>query len=325
MMGRIKFGVFADLHLDIMNDGEMRLEEFLDSARKEKPDFVFSIGDFCYPLGCKMTKCREGKLPINLKNSLEHEGDIEKNLELLRRYNQFEIPSYHAFGNHEFDFAYKDALLELFKMPCRYYSFEMKGWKFIVLDPNNFKDEEGVIHPYEYSNYFGYDLPYVDQEQMEWLRKEVEGSSMPIVIFSHQSIIGFGRYDIKNNKEILDIIDTSGGKVRMCINGHMHEDRFTERNGVVYFSLNGISNYWMGEGYEATRYDEKTEAEFPNLRYIAPYEKPLYTFITLDDDGYYIAPKESSFMKPTPADLHYPEPLTAEIPERTGSFPVMRR
>ena len=319
-MGKIKFGVFADLHLDIMHDGEMRLQDFLDSARKEKPDFVFSIGDFCYPLGCKMTKCREGMLPVNLKNSMEHEGNIKKNLELLKQYNEFEIPSYHAFGNHEFDFADKDSLLDLFKMPCRYYSFDMNGWKFIVLDPNNYKDESGVMHPYEYSNYFGYDLPYVDPEQMEWFRMEVEGTALPIIIFSHQSILGFGRYDIRNNKELLDIIDASAGKVKMCINGHMHRDMFTERNGVIYFSLNSISNYWMGEEYEAKRYAETIEAEFPNLRYIAPYEKPLYTFITLDDKGYYIAPKKSSFVKPSPADLHYPELLTADIAERIGTF-----
>lgn len=319
-MGIIKFGIFADLHLDIMHDGEMRLNEFLDSARKEKPDFVFSLGDFCYPLGCRCTKCRDGKLPINLKNSMEHEGDIEKNLELLRQYNEFEIPSYHAFGNHEFDFAHKDALLALFKMPYRYYSFEVNGWKFIVLDPNNYKDENGMIHPYEYGNYFGYDLPYIDSEQLEWFGKEVSGSSLPIVVFSHQSILGFGNHDIRNNSDLLDIIDASGGRVKMCINGHMHEDRFTKRNDVVYFSLNSISNFWMGEEYEAIRYDDKTEMEFPNLRYVAPYEKPLYTFITLDDDGYSIEPKKSSFRKPSPSDMHYPEELSAEIPERTGSF-----
>lgn len=44
----IKFGVCADLHVDIMHDGEDRLKAFLDVCREKNVDFIIRLGDFCY-------------------------------------------------------------------------------------------------------------------------------------------------------------------------------------------------------------------------------------------------------------------------------------
>ena len=35
MKKQVKFGVFADLHVDIMHDAQERLEKFLEDCRKE--------------------------------------------------------------------------------------------------------------------------------------------------------------------------------------------------------------------------------------------------------------------------------------------------
>ena len=45
----VKFGVMADLHVDIMPECEERLAAFLDACRKEDVDFIVQLGDFCYP------------------------------------------------------------------------------------------------------------------------------------------------------------------------------------------------------------------------------------------------------------------------------------
>ena len=66
----VKFGVFTDLHLEIMHDGERRLTEFLDRMKKENVDFIIQLGDFCYPKQPKRCLCSEEKMPVNLKNAM---------------------------------------------------------------------------------------------------------------------------------------------------------------------------------------------------------------------------------------------------------------
>ena len=44
----IKFAAMADMHLDIMHDGEKRLDKFLAAADEEDVDFVIRLGDFAY-------------------------------------------------------------------------------------------------------------------------------------------------------------------------------------------------------------------------------------------------------------------------------------
>ena len=70
MKSKIKFGVFTDLHVDIMQDTEERLEEFIRTAREENVDFIIQLGDFCYPDEGRKCICKPENLPINLANAL---------------------------------------------------------------------------------------------------------------------------------------------------------------------------------------------------------------------------------------------------------------
>ena len=45
----VKIGMIADLHQDVMHDGERRLESFVQAMKNEKPDAVIQLGDFAYP------------------------------------------------------------------------------------------------------------------------------------------------------------------------------------------------------------------------------------------------------------------------------------
>ena len=75
---KIKFGIFADLHVDIMHDTQERLEVFLDACRKEDVDFVIQLGDFCYPDEDRKCVCSPEKMPINLKLALEGKSYADK-------------------------------------------------------------------------------------------------------------------------------------------------------------------------------------------------------------------------------------------------------
>src|SRR5882762_7470703 len=65
---KIRFGICADIHQDIMHDGEKRLQVFIDDMQKQNVDFIIQLGDFCRP--------------------------YDKNLPFLKIWEQFPGPGY---------------------------------------------------------------------------------------------------------------------------------------------------------------------------------------------------------------------------------------
>ncbi|WP_054028681.1 hypothetical protein [Bacillus sp. FJAT-28004] len=45
----IQFGIFADLHQDIMHDGEQRLQQFINRMNGEQIDFIVQLGYLFQP------------------------------------------------------------------------------------------------------------------------------------------------------------------------------------------------------------------------------------------------------------------------------------
>ena len=314
----VKFGIFTDLHLDIMHDGRVRLNEFINQMEKENVDFIIQLGDFCYPEDTSKCLCSEKNLPVNLKNAMLIPVDVPK-IELLKKFNQFSKPHYHVLGNHELDFCSKKQAMKLYGMDKRYYSFTCKGWKFLVLDGNNFKTETGEFRDYYYGDYFdSKDLPYIDSKQMNWIEKELFSDEMPVIVFSHQPL-NVGSRGIKNADELSDLfckVNKNGKRVLLCINGHTHVDVYTEWNGVGYYTLNSMSNHWIGTKFVQNRFSDEIEAAFPNLKYTFPYQNPLYAIVELNNKGAYVEGKTGEFIKPGPTDMGCNEELSASICNR---------
>ena len=63
----VTIAAMTDLHLDIMHDGMMRIDAFLDAAQKADVDFIIQLGDFSYPKDTSTCLCAPEKMPINLK------------------------------------------------------------------------------------------------------------------------------------------------------------------------------------------------------------------------------------------------------------------
>lgn len=53
----VTFAAMTDLHLDIMHDGMMRIDAFLDAAQKADVDFIIQLGDFSYPKDTSTCLC----------------------------------------------------------------------------------------------------------------------------------------------------------------------------------------------------------------------------------------------------------------------------
>ena len=310
---KVTFAVFADLHAEIMHDGEKRMEKILQAAKEANVDFVIHCGDFCYPIGAEVCYCEEEKMPINIKNAYKRLSakDAEK---IVKTYNGFEKPTYHVSGNHEFDFASIDEIINVYNMPSEYYSFHVNGWHFIVLDNNYIKTANGSFEHYDHSNYFYQDLPYLPPKELSWLEKELEKTNEPTVIFSHAPLFPYVGC-IKNHEEFSQILKNAkarGKEVKMCVNGHIHVDDLAEIDGVLYYNVNSASNMWV-EPLRADKYSKKMIEKYPNLIYVIPFQKPTYAIITLDEDGVSVQGMTGKYVQPGPKKVGWKRKISPSV------------
>jgi|WetSurMetagenome_2_1015567.scaffolds.fasta_scaffold01101_12 hypothetical protein len=271
----VRFGICADVHKDIMHDADIRLTEFIQEASKRKLDFIIELGDFCRP--------------------------YDYNLDFLRIWNRFPGEKYHVIGNHETDGGFsKDQVIRFMNSPARYYSFDKKGFHFIVLDGNDLNPSPDKATGYP---------RYIGEEQRTWLINDLKSTKYPVILFSHQSLESEGIENRQQIRNILESENVSAGfkKVVACFSGHHHTDYATFINGINYIQINSMSYSWVGEEYKTIRYSKEIDSKYPWIKFTIPYMDPLYAFVEIYDKAIIIKGKKSKFVGPGPAELGMPE------------------
>lgn len=145
---------------------------------------------------------------------------------------------YTLIGNHDTSVS-KKKWVEITEMNDRYYSFDCGEYKILCLDGNN----NDVNTPFPESEIRWAEC-YLDNEQIEWIKKEIDESEKDIVVFCHQMFImddieNGDDHVLINRKEIIDKFEESG-KVRAVFCGHYHYGNFSERNGIYYITFRAI-------------------------------------------------------------------------------------
>ena len=288
----LRFGVCADVHQDIMFDAEQRLTCFINDMNNEKVDFIIQLGDFCLPK--------------------------EENRTFLKIWNSFKGPKYHILGNHEMDISSKQEIMDFLEMESNYYSFNVKGFHFVVLDPNFYIDSSCYI-PYENSNYYAHgstsgNLP---PDQLEWLREDLAATVNPVILFSHQPLSSNdSTKNVYKVRAILEQANEEAGykKVLACFNGHTHTDDCKEINGIYYIQINSMSYKWLGEDYACPeRYSPEINVKYPSIKYTAPYRDPLYAIIEIHPgSSIRIKGRESEWISPSPWEIGYRSGIETE-------------
>lgn len=327
MERKVKFGVFADLHVDIMHDGEKRLEVFLNACRKENVDFVIQLGDFCYPDDDRKCICEPDKRPENIEIALTHPTYADKE-KIHDMYMSFEKPAYHVIGNHDCDMCSKRQILDYYGADYEpYYSFDMGGFHFAVLDGNYMK-VDGKYISYDNGIYFNESyrsdrvLPYISDKQLEWLEKDLAQTKNPSILFSHQRLCE-GSASVLNHADLTRILKNAPCGVLMSLNGHEHLDTLERFDGIWYYNVNSMSNMWLGKDYTCPcRYTEETDEKFPSIKFTAPYTTAQFAIITLDTKGARIKGTKGEFAGPSPKELGHPrfEIMTPCIKDRYLEF-----
>lgn len=272
----LKIGVCADPHQDIMHDAVERMGSFISMAKRERLDFIIQLGDFCRP--------------------------YQKNRRFLQVWEEFSGPRYHTLGNHDNDGGFEwQQVLDFWKMPRRYYSFDHAGWHFVVLDGNEIKP--GKRAP-------GYPR-YIGDVQRSWLRDDLRKTNAPTVVFSHQSLED--SEGVENREEVRGILEQANAnagwpKVGACLSGHHHIDFAAQIAGIHYVQINSMSYQWLGEKYRCVRYSAEVDQSHPYIKYTTPHRDALFATLSLSPaTGLTIKGRRSEFVGPSPWELGLPE------------------
>ena len=268
LSSRVRIGLIADLHHDIMHDGLMRMKAFSEGMKEAEPDAIIQLGDFAYP----------------------NPG----NRAVIDLFNNCNPNSLHVIGNHDTDNGHtKDQCIDNWGMKGRYYEQDINGIKILVLDGN---DKGSPDHKGGYPSFIG-------KEQLNWLEDKLDNTGMPVLLASHQPLAG--PYAVDNAPKLQALLGRHSEKVILSVNGHSHIDSLIKIDGVPYLHINSASYQWVGGDFKHDSYSSELHEKFPWISYTCPYRDPLFALLEIDAASGIISVigKKSIWVGKSPAQL----------------------
>ena len=237
------FVFMTDIHLQPENKAIEGFNQAIDSVNAINPDFVITGGDLIMDA---------------LGQSFERSDSLYNIYNKAQ--NRFSVPVYNTKGNHEiFGIYEKSGILndhpeyenKMFenRIGKRYYSFDHKGWHFMILD--------GIEDTGE-NSYIG----KVDSHQMEWIKDDLAkiDTLTPIAISIHIPFITaatqleYGSLEpnkptttISNSKEVLGLFENH--KLKLVLQGHLHLLEDIYARGTHFITGGAVSSRWWGGAY----------------------------------------------------------------------------
>lgn len=269
----LRMGIISDLHQDFTFDAPERLKAFIKDARQQQVDMIIQLGDFCCP---------------------KKENDV-----IMDIWKSFGGPGYHVIGNHEMDQSFtRQQVVDYWKIPGRYYAFDLKGWHFIVLDGNDHNPEHKPARQYE---------RFIDEEQLNWLVADVNATQLPVIVCCHQGLDNNGSVEnAQLVRRVLEQANEKAGhrKVQLAFSGHFHRDYYNMLNGIHHVQINSAAYCWRGEKYVDSPFSEALNKQYPLIKYMSFYKDPLWAIVDIKGDGQVsISGRRSVFVGKTPEEL----------------------
>jgi 3',5'-cyclic-AMP phosphodiesterase len=250
----LQVAFLSDIHVKPTDAAEKGMRKALQhvNSLKRQPHFIINGGDSIMDaLGA---------------DKLKTQGQWDVWNRVMTDENR--LPVYHVIGNHDIwgwqvkdqtiktDPLYDKAwVIKQHNMPGRYYSFEKKGWKFIVLDSTQ-------------ENNGGY-IARLDEQQYSWLEQELKKtpSGQHIAIVSHIPIVSFcsamffddhlANGDWKLSRALLHVdartvtqLFSAFKNIRCCLSGHIHLQDKVEYKGIEYYCNGAVSGNWWGGAFK---------------------------------------------------------------------------
>ena len=218
-----------------------------------------SRGDRMYSLSKqKLADCVADFNTMDL-DFVTHLGDFIdrdfKNFDVLNPvFDQLTMPKYHVLGNHDFsvaDHLKKDVPAKL-GMPAKYYDYEVKGWRYVVLDGNDVSFHaypEGSTEAKHASEYYienKISSPKwngaIGAPQLAWLKtvlEQAQENQQAVILFCHFPVYPQNGHNLWNADEVMTLLE-SYPCVKAYINGHNHRGNYGKKGGIHYVTLKGM-------------------------------------------------------------------------------------
>ncbi len=232
------FVFMTDIHVQYKRNAVAGFRAAIDTVNKINPEFVITGGDLIMD-ALEQTYSRADSL-YNLYSGLMDE---------------FQMPVHNTMGNHEIFGIYdrsgvpKDhpeygKTMYENRMNKRFYSFDHKGWHFMILDG---------IQDTKKSRYMG----MIDEEQMNWIREDLAAldKSTPIVASIHIPLltifnqIYYGTtlandsgLVVINGKDVIDLF--ADHNLKLVLQGHLHTVEDIYVNGTHFITGGAVSGAW---------------------------------------------------------------------------------
>lgn len=240
----------TDMHVRRKRQGHIGYQKCIDAVNKNNrsADFVLMGGDLAF----------DGN--YTAKEEFIDQIELYKNVS-----DQLKMPYYNSIGNHDVlgwssrrkvspddpDLG-KKLLMDKLGMKSSYYSFNHKGWHFVVMDS---------IHPVEAEHGISYKGAFGDQ-QLEWLRFDLgTNANMPTVIMTHIAVFchlgqmngdpkfnPFGNMVVEDTVKFRNIIERHN--VKAVLQGHSHVPEDFYYNGIWYITSQSVSAAWWGGNWK---------------------------------------------------------------------------
>jgi len=227
---KLTFGIVTDAHYaDTDPKGSRnyreslgKMTEFVNLMNDKKVDFIIELGDF-----------KDQVEPLTEESTLKYLDDIEK------VYGQFNGPRYHVLGNHDVDSISKEQFFARVEntgiaKESSYYSFDLKGIHFVVLDANYVADGSD----YDHGN-FDWTDANIPLKQLSWLKKDLASSTRPVITFVHQQLDVTGSTGVKNGPAVRQVLQDSK-RVLAVFQGHHHAGQYSFIEGIHYYTLKAM-------------------------------------------------------------------------------------
>jgi len=235
-----RFGIVTDSHYANRNYSNRFCVESLDKMaecvelmNKQEVDFLIELGD------------------LKDQDDPPVEGNTVSYLRAIEAiFRQFKGPIYHVLGNHDMDSISKSQFLSGVEntgiaSDLSYYSFDLNGLHFVVLDANYLSDGTD----YDHGN-FSWTDTIIPAAELAWLEQDLASAGSPVIVFIHQLLNGTGSHYVNNAADVRQILEVSG-KVLAVFQGHYHSGAYSRIREIHYYTLKAMVE---GSGAENNAY-----------------------------------------------------------------------
>ena len=253
----LRIAHITDVHIRPEYNAPQRFRQCMEEIKKHKIDFFLNGGDSIFAADY-------GNIT---RERVNEQWNIWK--QLRGELSSYEM--YGCLGNHDMWWAAPDkqdpmygkpyVVMQL-EIPNRFYSFDKKGWHFVILDSNN--NNAGSL----------------DAEQRKWLEDDLAALSpkIPVLCMSHYPILGVSTImeggNHTDSRYITDLFYKHKDKKISSLSGHIHLRDAAEYDGVNYYCNGALSGFWWEDG-------DKQSAGKCYYR----ETPPGYTIVDLFEDG----------------------------------------